>query len=214
MPARNRRSGTRYWDNHKPGIYVDIVSGEPLFSSLDKFDSGCGWPSFSKPLNQNKIVEKEDSSLMMQRIEVRSLTADSHLGHVFDDGPGPTICATALIPRRCDSFQSRKWRRRVTAHNWSRSLRRGFTSQPRRRMPRRSRKFIPRVQFSSSASLIIDLPAVGMEQAPIVDFAFAQFEPPLCEKNVRRGEGAGGQPRREPEEPIQQPQNQARAIAR
>jgi peptide methionine sulfoxide reductase msrA/msrB len=80
----------QYWDNQKPGIYVDVVSGEPLFSSLDKFDSGCGWPSFSKPLNQNKIVEKDDNSLMMRRIEVRSLTADSHLGHVFDDGPGPT----------------------------------------------------------------------------------------------------------------------------
>jgi methionine-R-sulfoxide reductase len=80
----------QYWDNHKPGIYVDVVSGEPLFSSLDKFDSGCGWPSFSKPLNQNKIVEKDDNSFMMRRIEVRSLTADSHLGHVFDDGPGPT----------------------------------------------------------------------------------------------------------------------------
>src|SRR6185437_7790644 len=79
-----------YWNNHKPGIYVDIVSGEPLFSSLDKFDSGCGWPSFSKPLNDNKIVEHEDNSLMMRRIEVRSKTADSHLGHVFDDGPGPT----------------------------------------------------------------------------------------------------------------------------
>ena len=80
----------KYWDNHKPGIYVDIVSGEPLFSSLDKFDSGCGWPSFSKPLNDNKIVEHEDNSLLMRRIEVRSKTADSHLGHVFDDGPGPT----------------------------------------------------------------------------------------------------------------------------
>ena len=80
----------KYWDNHKPGIYVDVVSGEPLFSSLDKFDSGCGWPSFSKPLNDKKIVEREDNSLLMRRIEVRSLTADSHLGHVFDDGPGPT----------------------------------------------------------------------------------------------------------------------------
>ncbi len=80
----------KFWDNHKPGIYVDIVSGEPLFSSLDKFDSGCGWPSFSKPLNDNKIVEHEDNSLLMRRIEVRSKTADSHLGHVFDDGPGPT----------------------------------------------------------------------------------------------------------------------------
>jgi methionine-R-sulfoxide reductase len=79
-----------YWDNHKPGIYVDIVSGEPLFSSLDKFDSGCGWPSFSKPLSNDKIVQHDDTSFGMDRTEVRSRTADSHLGHVFDDGPGPT----------------------------------------------------------------------------------------------------------------------------
>jgi methionine-R-sulfoxide reductase len=79
-----------FWDNHKPGIYVDVVSGEPLFSSLDKFDSGCGWPSFSKPLSNDKIVNRDDNSYMMQRTEVRSKTADSHLGHVFDDGPGPT----------------------------------------------------------------------------------------------------------------------------
>lgn len=79
-----------YWDNHKPGIYVDIVSGEPLFSSLDKFDSGCGWPSFSKPMSEDKIVEHEDNSWIQTRTEVRSKTADSHLGHVFDDGPGPT----------------------------------------------------------------------------------------------------------------------------
>src|SRR5262249_45081957 len=79
-----------YWDNHKPGIYVDIVSGEPLFSSLDKFDSGCGWPSFSKPLSDEKIAEHDDNSYLMHRTEVRSKTADSHLGHVFDDGPGPT----------------------------------------------------------------------------------------------------------------------------
>lgn len=79
-----------YWDNHKAGIYVDIVSGEPLFSSLDKFDSGCGWPSFSKPMSDDKIAKREDNSYMMQRTEVRSKTADSHLGHVFDDGPGPT----------------------------------------------------------------------------------------------------------------------------
>ncbi len=80
----------KYWDNHKPGIYVDIVSGEPLFSSLDKFDSGCGWPSFSKPLSGDKVVEHTDRSLGMDRTEVRSTAADSHLGHVFDDGPGPT----------------------------------------------------------------------------------------------------------------------------
>lgn len=79
-----------FWDNHKPGIYVDIVSGKPLFSSLDKFDSGCGWPSFSKPLTDKEVVEHNDSSHGMIRTEVRSKTADSHLGHVFDDGPGPT----------------------------------------------------------------------------------------------------------------------------
>ena len=79
-----------FWDNHKDGIYVDIVSGEPLFSSLDKFDSGCGWPSFSKPLQGKEVVEKQDTSHLMVRTEVRSKTADSHLGHVFDDGPGPT----------------------------------------------------------------------------------------------------------------------------
>lgn len=79
-----------YWNNHKPGIYVDVVSGEPLFSSLDKFDSGCGWPSFSKPVDGSKIVEHQDHSHFMERTEVRSRLADSHLGHVFDDGPGPT----------------------------------------------------------------------------------------------------------------------------
>lgn len=76
-----------YWDNKKPGIYVDIVSGEPLFSSLDKFDSGTGWPSFSKPLEPNSIVEKEDKKLVAPRTEVRSKKANSHLGHVFNDGP-------------------------------------------------------------------------------------------------------------------------------
>ena len=76
-----------FWDNHKPGIYVDIVSGKPLFSSLDKFDSGCGWPSFSKPLAGTDVVEHTDTSYGMERTEVRSKDADSHLGHVFDDGP-------------------------------------------------------------------------------------------------------------------------------
>jgi len=79
-----------YWDNKKPGIYVDVVSGEPLFSSLDKFDSGSGWPSFTRPLPGIKIVEKEDLSHGMKRVEVRSEKADSHLGHVFPDGPAPT----------------------------------------------------------------------------------------------------------------------------
>jgi methionine-R-sulfoxide reductase len=79
-----------YWSNHRPGIYVDVVSGEPLFSSLDKFDSGSGWPSFTKPIDAAKIVDRPDHTLGMERTEVRSKTADSHLGHVFDDGPGPT----------------------------------------------------------------------------------------------------------------------------
>ncbi len=79
-----------YWDNHREGIYVDVVSGEPLFSSLDKFDSGSGWPSFTRPLEPDNIVERGDSSLFMSRVEVRSRYADSHLGHVFHDGPPPT----------------------------------------------------------------------------------------------------------------------------
>lgn len=79
-----------YWDNKKDGIYVDIVSGEPLFISLDKFDSGTGWPSFTKPLEPGNVIEKKDRSLFMTRTEVRSREGDSHLGHVFDDGPGPT----------------------------------------------------------------------------------------------------------------------------
>ena len=79
-----------YWNNKEPGIYVDIVSGEPLFSSKDKFDSGTGWPSFTKPLEPGNIVKKTDRSLFTVRTEVRSRHADSHLGHVFDDGPAPT----------------------------------------------------------------------------------------------------------------------------
>jgi peptide methionine sulfoxide reductase msrA/msrB len=79
-----------YWNNHRPGIYVDVVSGEPLFSSLDKFDSGTGWPSFTRPLVKDAIQFKTDQSLFMQRTEVRSKKADSHLGHAFNDGPEPT----------------------------------------------------------------------------------------------------------------------------
>jgi peptide methionine sulfoxide reductase msrA/msrB len=79
-----------YWDNKKDGLYVDIVSGEPLFSSLDKFESGTGWPSFTRPLVPENIVEHQDRSFLMVRTEVRSKNGDSHLGHVFDDGPAPT----------------------------------------------------------------------------------------------------------------------------
>lgn len=84
-PFRNE-----FWNSKTPGIYVDIISGETLFSSLDKFDSGCGWPSFSRPLADKSIVETADHTHGMERTEVRSKGADSHLGHVFDDGPGPT----------------------------------------------------------------------------------------------------------------------------
>ena len=79
-----------YWDNNEPGIYVDIVSGEPLFSSLDKFDAHCGWPSFSQPIEAKSLTEKIDTKLFSTRTEVRSQQADSHLGHVFNDGPAPT----------------------------------------------------------------------------------------------------------------------------
>ena len=83
-PFRNE-----YWDNHEQGIYVDVVSGEPLFSSLDKYESGTGWPSFTKPLEPKNVRTKTDKSLFMERTEVRSAGANSHLGHLFDDGPPP-----------------------------------------------------------------------------------------------------------------------------
>ena len=85
-----RSFANEYWDNHRAGIYVDVVSGEPLFASTDKFDSGSGWPSFSRPLVEYNIVEKKDRKWLMVRTEVRSANADSHLGHVFEDGPAPT----------------------------------------------------------------------------------------------------------------------------
>lgn len=84
-PFRNE-----YWNEFREGIYVDIISGKPLFSSKEKFDAGCGWPSFTKPIEEEEIIEKKDTSHFMIRTEVRSKSADSHLGHVFDDGPGPT----------------------------------------------------------------------------------------------------------------------------
>jgi methionine-R-sulfoxide reductase len=76
-----------FWNHKEAGLYVDIVSGEPLFSSLDKFDSGCGWPSFHRPIEDKNVIEKEDYKLLMKRTEVRSKHGDSHLGHVFNDGP-------------------------------------------------------------------------------------------------------------------------------
>jgi methionine-R-sulfoxide reductase len=88
--ATERPFQNEYWDHKEPGLYVDIVSGEPLFSSLDKFDAHCGWPSFTQPLDGTEIKEKKDFKLLMPRTEVRSKHADSHLGHVFNDGPAPT----------------------------------------------------------------------------------------------------------------------------
>jgi peptide-methionine (R)-S-oxide reductase len=93
--AVTQRNGTERpftgedWDNHQPGIYVDVVSGEPLFASVDKFDSGTGWPSFTKPIESANVIEKRDFSHLMVRTEVRSAHGDSHLGHVFTDGPKP-----------------------------------------------------------------------------------------------------------------------------
>jgi peptide methionine sulfoxide reductase msrA/msrB len=84
-PFRNE-----FWDHHEAGIYVDVVTGEPLFASIDKFDSGTGWPSFTKPIEDANVTEHADTSHGMRRIEVRSLGGDSHLGHLFDDGPMPT----------------------------------------------------------------------------------------------------------------------------
>jgi len=84
-PFRNE-----FWNYHEPGIYVDVVSGEPLFASTDKFDSGTGWPSFVRPLEKENVTEHADTSHGMRRVEVRSTGGDSHLGHLFDDGPGPT----------------------------------------------------------------------------------------------------------------------------
>jgi methionine-R-sulfoxide reductase len=91
-----RKEGTEkafqneYWDEKRDGLYVDIVSGEPLFSSTDKYDSGTGWPSFTKPVNNEHMVEKTDFKMIYPRTEVRSRHGDSHLGHLFDDGPAPT----------------------------------------------------------------------------------------------------------------------------
>ncbi len=85
--ATERPFQNAYWDNKEPGLYVDIVSGEPLFTSMDKFDSGCGWPSFTKPVEADNVIEHRDTTYGMSRTEVRSTNADSHLGHVFPDGP-------------------------------------------------------------------------------------------------------------------------------
>lgn len=84
-----RPFANQYWNHHEAGIYVDVVSGEPLFSSIDKYDSGTGWPSFSKPIEKENVKTKTDRKMFAERTEIRSKHGDSHIGHVFDDGPGP-----------------------------------------------------------------------------------------------------------------------------
>jgi peptide-methionine (R)-S-oxide reductase len=110
------RPGTgEHLDNKEPGIYVDIVSGEPLFASSDKYESGCGWPSFTKPIEPANINELRDTSHGMIRTEVRSTHGDSHLGHVFPDAPRiAAACATASTPPRCASSIAMIWKRRAT----------------------------------------------------------------------------------------------------
>lgn len=105
-----------YWDHTEDGIYVDVVSGEPLFSSLDKYDAGCGWPSFTRPIPSVALTENTDYKIGYARTEVRSAGADSHLGHVFPDGPREHGgCGTASIRRRCGSCRCRSWTRRGMA---------------------------------------------------------------------------------------------------
>ena len=105
-----------YWDNKEPGLYVDVVSGEPLFASVSKYDSGTGWPSFTVPVEPGNVVERRDFGHLMIRTEVRSAHGDSHLGHVFRDGPPPPAgCATASTPLPCASSRSRTWNAKATA---------------------------------------------------------------------------------------------------
>ncbi len=113
--ARNVPFSNAFWDQFEKGIYVDIVTGEPLFSSTDKFESGCGWPAFTKPIEEPAVVELEDNSFGMRRTEVRSRAGDSHLGHVFTGDPeSPTACATASTARLSASSPMRRWRPRAT----------------------------------------------------------------------------------------------------
>ena len=105
-----------YVDNKASGIYVDVVSGEPLFASIHKYDSGSGWPSFTRPIVEENVLEKKDDSHGMHRVEVRSRHGDSHLGHVFPDGPSDRLaCAIASIPRLCASSRWKTWKPKAMA---------------------------------------------------------------------------------------------------
>ena len=115
--ATERSFENAYWDHDAPGLYVDIVSGEPLFSSLDKFDSECGWPSFTKPVDPENVEERSDNTHGMSRTEVRSIHADSHLGHVFEDGPRlQGACVTASIRPPCALSPSTSWKAKATVN--------------------------------------------------------------------------------------------------
>jgi peptide-methionine (R)-S-oxide reductase len=124
--ATERPFQNAYWDNHEPGLYIDVVSGEPLFTSMDKFDSGCGWPSFTKPVETENIVEKPDTGHGMVRTEVRSSAGDSHLGHVFSDGPpdagGLRYCINSASMRFIPSLNW-KWKGTATTAKYSKRRR-------------------------------------------------------------------------------------------
>lgn len=110
-----RAFSNEYFDKFDRGIYVDVATGEPLFSSRDKFESGCGWPSFTKPISADVVNYKEDLSYNMRRTEVRSRMGESHLGHVFDDGPGTeAVSGTASTAWRSGSFPKRIWKKKAT----------------------------------------------------------------------------------------------------
>ena len=108
-----------YWDNQRDGIYVDVVTGEPLFSSRDKFDSGTGWPSFSRPIQSDAVTERPDHSVGEERTEIRSRHGDSHLGHVFPTARPRRVAVTASTPPPCASSRATGWTRRVTVSTWT-----------------------------------------------------------------------------------------------